>query len=222
MKARKRKAGPGRKPAGTIHSKVSNFSTRITAETRVALETEARATEQSVSQVAEQLLRLGIKTKRARERPDALRAFCYLVAELAELICNFKEADGKPVFDWRTTPFTFEAFRLAIQKLMDAIKPSGEIRSPTEDEPTLANSLISGPYDSPQARAEWATMILWHNLQCAESGRLRPEFLWHNLQCAEPGRLRQKMLSPPITVDELTEIERMVYSMARAREDLQI
>jgi hypothetical protein len=30
------------------------------------------------------------------------------------------------------------------------------------------------------------------------------------------------MLSPPITVDGLTEIERMVYSMARAREDLQI
>jgi hypothetical protein len=213
MKARKRKAGPGRKPAGTIRSKVSNFSTRITAETRVALETEARATEQSVSQVAEQLLRLGIKTKRERERPDALRAFCYLVAELAELICNFKEADGKPVFDWRTTPFTFEAFRLAIQKLMDAIKPSGEIRSPTEDEPTLANSLIAGPYDSPQVRAEWATMILWHNLQSVE-----------------PGRLRQEMFSPPftpdefppITVDELTEIERTAYSMARARHDLQI
>src|SRR5215510_192595 len=100
MKAGKRKAGPGRKPAGTIRSKVSNFSTRITAETRVALEIEARATEQSVSQVAEQLLRLGIKTKRERERPDALRAFCYLVAELGELICNYKKADGKPVFDW--------------------------------------------------------------------------------------------------------------------------
>jgi len=205
MKAGKRKAGPGRKPAGTIRSKVSNFSTRITAETRVALETEARATEQSVSQVAEQLLRLGIKTKRERERPDALRAFCYLVAELAELICNFKEADGNPVFDWRTTPFTFEAFRLAIQKLMDAIKPSGEIRSPTEDEPTLANSLISGPYDSPQARAEWATTILWYNLQSLE-----------------PGRLRQEMFSIPITADELTEFEREAYSMARARRDLQI
>ena len=206
MKAGKRKAGPGRKPAGTIRSKVSNFSTRITAETRVALETEARAKEQSVSQVAEQLLRLGIKTKRERERPDALRAFCYLVAELAELICNFKKADGKPVFDWRTTPFTFEAFRLAIQKLMDAIKPSGEIRSPTEDESTLANSLMwAGPYNSPEARAEWATMILWHNLQSAE-----------------PGRLTQEMFSPRVTVDELTEIERVAYSMARARHDLQI
>jgi hypothetical protein len=206
MKAGKRKAGPGRKPAGTIRSKVSNFSTRITAETRVALETEARATEQSVSQVAEQLLRLGIRTKRQREQPDALRAFCYLVAELAELICNYKQADGKPVFDWRTTPFTFEAFRLAIQKLMDAIKPSGEIRSPTDDEPTLANSLMwAGPYNSPQARAEWATMILWHNLQSAEPGRLTPE-----------------MFSPPITVDELTELERVEYTMARARHDLQI
>jgi len=213
MKARKRKAGPGRKPAGTIRSKVSNFSTRITAETRVALEAEARAINQSVSQVAEQLLRLGIKTKRDRERPDALRAFCYLVAELAELICNCTK-DGKPVFDWRTTPFTFEAFRLAIQKLMDAIKPSGEIRSPAEDDPTLTDELIwAGPYDSPQARAEWATMILWHNLQSAE-----------------PERLKQEMFNPPnvpdefgpITVDDFTELQRVDYSMARARDELQI
>jgi hypothetical protein len=166
---------------------------------------EARAGGQSVSQVAEQLLRLGIKTKRERERPDAMRALCYIVAELSELVCNFKAADGKPVFDWRTNPFMFEAFGLAIQKFMDVIKPAGDIRSPREDEPGLANSTIWGPYDTPHARAEWAVMILWHNLQSVE-----------------PERLKADMFSVPLSIDALTDMERTAYGMARAREDLQI
>ena len=39
---KKRAPGGGRKPAGDIHGKSSTLSTRITAETRQALETEAR------------------------------------------------------------------------------------------------------------------------------------------------------------------------------------
>jgi hypothetical protein len=205
MKTTKRKAGPGRKPAGTIRSKISNFSTRITAETRQALETEARAAGQSVSQIAEQFLRLGIRTKRDRERPDAIRALCYVVAELSELLCNFKAADGKPAFDWRTSPFMFEALRLAIQKFMDQIKPAGDARSPIEDEPGLANSTLWGPYDTPDARAGWAVMILWHNLQSIKAERLTAD-----------------MFSIPLPLDALTDMERTAYSMARAREDLQI
>jgi hypothetical protein len=175
----------------------------------VALEAEARATGQSVSQVAEQLLRLGIKTKRERERPDAIRAFCYLVEKLAELVCSFKGADGKPAFDWRANRFAFETLRLAIQKLMDEIKPSGDIQSPIEDEPALATSTVWGPHDAPQARAEWAVMILWHNLQSAEPELLR----------------QQEICGVPVTAfpeSAITALERTAYSMARAREDLQI
>ena len=56
---RKRAPGGGRKPAGPISGKLSIFSTRITHETRVALEAEAGMTGQSISQVAEQLINLG-------------------------------------------------------------------------------------------------------------------------------------------------------------------
>src|SRR4051794_22702873 len=105
-KTGKHKAGPGRPPAGPIRGKMSNFSTRITAETRAALETEARAT--NLSQAAEQLLRLGLAVKRERLRGDPTRALCYLIAELAETICP----RGIPALEWQANPFMFEAFKL--------------------------------------------------------------------------------------------------------------
>jgi hypothetical protein len=202
MKATKRKAGPGKTPSGPIRGKSSNFSTRITAETREALESEARARGYSMSQVAEQFLRLGIRTKRERDRPDAMRGLCYVIAELSELVCNLNPEGPLP--DWRTNPFMHEAFALAIQKFMTEIRPSGDVRSPIEDEPRLANNTIGGPYDTPQARAEWATMILWHNLH------LKPE------------RLAPEMFGIPLPIDAITDMERTAYNMARAREDLQI
>jgi hypothetical protein len=193
MITKKRKAGPGRKPAGPIRAKSSNFSTRITAQTRQALEAEARAAGQSISQVAEQLLRLGIDAKRKGDRSPPTRGFCYTVGELSELISNLKMQE----FDWRTNPFQFEAFGLAIQKFMKTIKPAGDIRSPIEDEPLLAKSPGLGPFDTPQARADWAVEIIWHNWQS-----IKPEHL-------EAGMVGPRGL---ITA----------YGMARAKDDLRI
>jgi hypothetical protein len=196
---RKRAPGGGRKPAGDIHGKNAAFSTRITAETRMALETEAKAVRQSISQVAERLLVLGLKVKREHKRDDPMRALCYIVAELAELICNFKNPDGKPAFSWRTNPFMFETLKLAIQKFMDTIKPTGDVRSPIEDEPALTNSTLWGPHDTPQARADWTVMILWHILQTAKPMSARQIFGFD------------------LTLEAASDIERTAYSMARAR-----
>ena len=60
VKARKRGPGGGRKPKGDITGKGERFSTRITAETREALDREAADSGQSVSQVAERLLRFAL------------------------------------------------------------------------------------------------------------------------------------------------------------------
>jgi hypothetical protein len=204
MKAPKRKAGPGRKPGGPIHSKTSNFSTRITPQTRQDLEAEARAAGQSVSQVAEQLLRIGVRAKREKEQPDATRSLCFLVAELSRLLCNFKDANGKPSFYWRTNPYMFEAFKLAISKFMDGIRPPGEICSPIEEEPGLANSTVWGPHDTPEARADWATAIVFANLQTVEPERVRASF------------------GPGASIDMLLDMDRTATNMARARADLQI
>ena len=68
-----------------------------------------------------------------------------------------------------------------------------------------AKITIGGPYDTPQARADWAAMILWHNLQTLKAEPLAPD-----------------MFGVPPALDMKTDMERTAYNMARAREDLQI
>jgi hypothetical protein len=88
MKAKKRAPGGGRKPQGRITGKSAAFTTRITPETRKALE-DACGPGKSLSQVAEEMLRAGLM---ARERADdPARAICYLIAELAKC-CGAEDA----------------------------------------------------------------------------------------------------------------------------------
>src|SRR5215467_1967926 len=81
---RRRAPGAGRKPAGPIAGKLSNFSTRITNETRLALEAQAGASGQSISQIAEQMIRLGLGTVAERERSNPTQALAFFIAELAD------------------------------------------------------------------------------------------------------------------------------------------
>jgi hypothetical protein len=157
MAKKKRASGGGRKPAGDIHGKKAWFSTRITAETRAALEAEAAASEKSVSQVAEALLVEAIATRREVSLDDPLKAFAYLIAQLEEVTCHGLDRD------WRTDRFMFEAFKRAIIKFMDGIAPAGEMRSPIEDTPLLAKTTIFGPLDTPERRANHVAKVVLHN-----------------------------------------------------------
>ena len=200
---KKRAPGGGRKPAGDIHGKSSTLSTRITAETRQALETEAAASNRSISQVAEWLMKSALREKRARERPDPVRALCYVVAELSGLICNMKGKDGKPAFDWRTDPFMFRAYQLAIQGFMDTIAPSGDVVSPAVAQPVLATSTLWGPHDSPEKRAEWAVTVLTALYQTARGDAKVSDVLGFH-----------------VPADMETAMARDLYGLADARADL--
>jgi hypothetical protein len=204
MAAKRRTKGGGRKPRGDIHGKSKTLSTRITPETRQALETEALARGQSISQVAEQIINLGLQVRRERDRGKAspARALGHIVAELSEVICGFKGEDGKPAFDWLTNPFMFQALRMAIPKFMDTIAPTGDVRSPAEYEPALANSTIWGPHDTPEARANYAVMVLSHNLRHAQPVSA------------------EKALGFDMPLQMKIDIERTLYSMHQAREAL--
>jgi len=146
---RKRRPGGGRKPQGNIQGKGENFSTRITAETREALEREASASGQSISQVAERLLMLGLREKTKRDRP--LRALCYVIEQIALGLSSGRWMDPAefPVVDvstrrplrlraavesmrdeWRTEPFNYRAFKIAVGMLLNALEPKGELKSP--------------------------------------------------------------------------------------------
>src|SRR4051794_39991246 len=75
---------PGRPPAGPIAGKTAVFSTRITAETRAMLEREATVSQQSISQLAERILRAGLAARHEREQGGSSKALGYLVEILAD------------------------------------------------------------------------------------------------------------------------------------------
>jgi hypothetical protein len=185
-KVRKRKPGGGRKPSGSIKGKVEAFSTRITPETRQALEAEAESSGQSISQVAERLLMSALNSKRERERDKPMRALCFVIAELAHQAVGLHsmQADGseRAMLDWRTNRFCFRAFKIAVGKLLDALEPPGEITPPPieinldqpEAEVPPGWKAWIASFESPQARGEYAAdRIVNYSLHTL--GQLSPE-----------------------------------------------
>src|SRR5262249_49197238 len=120
----------GRTPKGEFADKLSNFSTRIQPQTRKALEKEAKAAGQSISQLAERLLITGLAERRERDKDRAMRALCFLITQLAHHIVGphvRKEGSEVAVFDWRSDPFFYRAFKLSVGQLLDALEPPAPI-----------------------------------------------------------------------------------------------
>jgi hypothetical protein len=151
----------GRKPKGEFEGKLANFSTRIQPETRKALEAEAKATGLSISQLAEKLLINGLKERRATEKDPAMRALCFLIAQLARHVVGPMQAN------WRSAPFFYEAFKFAVVQLLDALDPPGgygksqmTVKAPPSAaiNPSLQRYLAS--FQNPQARAEYSADLV--------------------------------------------------------------
>jgi hypothetical protein len=169
MAKRKRAPGGGRKPSGDIRGKKAWFSTRITNETRQALETEAAASDKSISQVAEALLIEALVIRHEASLNDPMEALVYIISQLAVVTCHGLDRD------WRTDPFMFQALKLAIGNFMDGIAPAGEIRSPYEEIPGLSTNRPSiwGPFDTPEARASYVATIVLSNFRTATMRPMR-------------------------------------------------
>jgi hypothetical protein len=113
---RKRAPGAGRKPKGEFTRKTATFTTRITHETRMALEHGARETGRSISQHAESILRAAIhKPTDAQRRNQALARTIALVAE------NLEKSTGQP---WNEDAFTGQALRHATEALLFHFAPT--------------------------------------------------------------------------------------------------
>jgi hypothetical protein len=107
--ARKRAPGAGRKPEGPFKGKSATFTTRITQDTREALELAAEKSGRSISQVAENYLRAALKKPAGEPRNRALADLVELVAE------DVEEATGR---SWLEDSFTCQALRLSIEALV--------------------------------------------------------------------------------------------------------
>jgi hypothetical protein len=234
-KVRKRKPGGGRKPRGPIHGKTETFSTRISAETRGALERESNRTGQSISQVAERLLILGLEERRKRSSTRPLRALCFLVEQLAARAGSHRFIDPLEILrappqeaqamrekmdKWRTDPFCYRSFRIAVGIVLDALEPIGEIRSPmpeglierlTAQAPFLKSrpdflDAMRKTYESPEAAGATIAEMLLNELMY-----LRRPIVWHE------GR-------PVGSIDAEQEalLRQEFYGLEEARRDLGI
>jgi hypothetical protein len=115
--ARKRAPGAGRPPRGDINGKTETFTTRITPETRRALEASARKHGRSLSQEAEVGLREYLKKPTGAARNRALAA---IVGNLAESIAK------KTGENWRTDVFSGMALVDCIQAVLVYLTPEAE------------------------------------------------------------------------------------------------
>jgi len=134
------------------------MSFRLPTEMRTALAKAAKGSGRSVTQ--ELLRRLHGSFR--RDRDPALQALCYLVEEVAEGVVNpapFRVTSMRPL--WRSNPFLFRAFKLAVGKILDALEPAGEIKSPVGLEIAegvdlfTGSAFLRGIYKTPETLADF-------------------------------------------------------------------
>jgi hypothetical protein len=164
-KGRKRASGGGRKP--DPHKKVM-FSMRLNPELMGALKQATQTWPgRKVSTFAEYLLNKGLRDREESKRDPAMRALSFVIAETAHQVVgihrfNSETKQEMSPFSWRSDPFFYRAFKLAVGQILDALEPKGEIKSPklrTLDPEAVSDPLIAQwvqSFETPEARAEAA------------------------------------------------------------------
>jgi hypothetical protein len=114
---RKRARGGGRKPQGEFAGKLATFSTRITAETRRALDEAARRSGRSLSQHVEYLLRRALQKPTGEPHDLAL-------AQAVALLAAYVERDAGE--RWLDDPFTGMALLHAVEAFLLRLTPVAE------------------------------------------------------------------------------------------------
>src|SRR5205809_413957 len=114
--SRKRAPGAGRKPQGEFSNKRAMLATRVTMETRKALDAAARNSGRSLSQEVEHRLRDSLKVSdRAHRQPES-EALAYLVRRLAEIISLISKRR------WHRNRWCIETLKFAVTKLLDEVR----------------------------------------------------------------------------------------------------
>jgi hypothetical protein len=116
-RARKRAPGAGRKPRGDYSGKTDTFTTRITPQTRRALEQAAAASGRSLSQEVEYRLHLSLHKLSGKPHNRALGRAIAMLAERIE-----RETQK----DWRRDAYTGLALCSAVEMVLQHFAPASE------------------------------------------------------------------------------------------------
>jgi hypothetical protein len=120
---RKRAPGGGRKPRGEFSNKRAQLATRVTIETRKALDAAARKSGFSLSQEIEHRLRDSLMGTDKADRDPATAALSHLITRSAETISVISK---RP---WNGNRWCIDALKFAVIKLLDQI-PASESDQP--------------------------------------------------------------------------------------------
>ena len=152
-----------------------------------------------------------------------MRALGFVLAETAHQVIGFHILNEEtkteaPTFSWRSDPFFYRAFKLAVGRILDALEPKGEVRAP-EIRMSLnsasasatqleANSFATSylhSFSSPEARADYAADYVLHSLATIPR--------W-SMEEREQERRRLEMIGVPSFLREF-------YGMPDAARDLE-
>lgn len=216
MAKTKRRPGGGRKPKGPIREKRENFSTRITGQMRDALENEAQATGQSISQVAERLLWTGLEARRRGQKMGPIRALSFLFERIALAAANATYVRGsvrleQRIESWMTDPFAFRAFKVAVAMLLDFFEPQGPAISPL-----YTNKPGGGTARPRLSDQEWHLIGRFFESPDVHGAYIYSRLL-SELLAEEPGIVRQAMMVNP-RIGDIAYSE--FYGLQKARRDL--
>jgi hypothetical protein len=125
--AGRRAPGGGRKPIGATPAR-SLLTIRMPDDLRAALEAAAGKNGRSLTQ--ELIRRLAGSLRRDQiDRHDRITG---ALGGLVSVVANSTPRPAGAV-KWHRDPFAFQVFRLSVAKVLDALQPPGELRSPFAD-----------------------------------------------------------------------------------------
>ena len=181
------------------------------ADMRHELEAAAKASGKSVSQELLRRLQNSFYRDRDKARDPAMQALCFLIAQTAQQTAGFNSSDNRRL-DWRTNPFYFRAFKIAVDKLLDALEPKGKMEPPVDMQfniPEEAGALehdFLRSFRDPELRGAYAARSIWASLR---------NIPLHTREEDEAIKKRLRDRSE-------SAYDREIYGMSNAARDLQI
>jgi hypothetical protein len=182
----------------------------MSADMRGELEAAAKANGTNISQELLRRLQNSFNRDREKARDPAMQALCFLIAETAQQTAGMS-TPMRPRQEWRTNPFYFRAFKIAVGKLLDALEPKGEIEPPVEmqfkrvDGGELESEFLKS-FSDPELRGAYAARSIWADL------RNKPLYT----------REEDKAMKERLRARSKTAYDRLVYGMQDAARGLQI
>jgi hypothetical protein len=170
--AKTRKVGRPKKPKGT--GSVS-ISLRINEGLLATLkEAAAQNGHDNLSQEIVNRLKRSLADDKARTKDRALEALCFVIEQTAQqvtgdtFILDKETKAATTAYSWRSDPFFFRAFKLAIAQVLDALEPRGEIEPPDirgpDLDPDSAGARWLQSFKTPEARASYAAGYILNSL----------------------------------------------------------